>query len=58
MNNLSDGEFVGNMFGALLVPHSIKIFKQILDGKKDFDSFITEYLPDDARIIYNVNISK
>lgn len=58
MNNLSDGEFVGNMLCSLLAPHNIKMFEQILDGKKDFDIFVTEYLPDDARIIYNVNISK
>lgn len=58
MNNLSDGVFVGNMLRSLSVSRDIKMFGQILDGKKDFDSLVTEYLPDDARIIYNVNISK
>lgn len=56
MNNLSDDEFAGSMMlDILLAPNDIE---QILDGKNDFDSLVTEYLPEDARIIYNVNISK
>lgn len=58
MNKLSDGEFVGNMLYSLLKSYHVEIYKQILDGKKDFDIILDEYLSDDARKIYNKNISK
>lgn len=58
MNKLSDDEFAGAMLGSLFKPYDIELYKQILDGKKDFDVILDDYLSNDARKIYNKNISK
>lgn len=57
-NKLSDDEFVGALLCSLFKPYDVEIYKQILDGKKDFNVFLDDYLTNDARKIYNKNMSK
>lgn len=58
MNKLSSDEIVGNLLTSLLFSDVTEIYKQILDGKANFDIIINQTLSDDAKLMYYKNISK
>lgn len=58
MNKLSCDEIVGNLLTALLYSDVVELYKQILDGKEDFDVIVNQTLSDNAKLMYYKNISK